>query len=234
VRRFFGDSALEGVLVCFTLTFGWFFWFILAATFGQTPAKQLVSVRVYSHASGLVASTERVWFREIFCKELPPLVIGIAVGLTVAPLAGTLVLLATRAAGASLVFTTEDRRALWDFMAGTVVRHHPSGVPAINPTQWRPQTSRRKAQELVFLLRKGYITQAEFERRTAYFETGVLPPVERIVEDRDQPAAPDTLTFTGVKLRELEFLLRKGYINEAEYRRRREFYGAAPETGAGP
>ena len=55
-RRFFGDNMLEGVLQVCTLFIGWLIWLAIVAPKGQTPAKQLLNIRIHDYRSGEIAS----------------------------------------------------------------------------------------------------------------------------------------------------------------------------------
>jgi uncharacterized RDD family membrane protein YckC len=160
-RRFFGDSWLESVLQILTLGIGWLIWFAIVAPEGKTPAKQLLKVYIYDAKTGRIASTGQVWLRDFVGKVLIPLVIVIAWALATGSLSGrepsgfyTLV-------GAVIIFFNPLRRALWDFLAGTVVRY----VPEQPRTLPEMSTVERSLQELENLRIRGSISDAEYEEK---------------------------------------------------------------------
>jgi hypothetical protein len=124
-RRFFGDGWVEGLLFLFTLGVGWFIWLAIVAPRGRTPAKQLLGVYIHDYATGERSTAGTVWFREVVCKHGIETVIGLLLvalleswdAWNASALYGLI--------GGAWVFA-EGRRALWDHMAGTVVRYHPS------------------------------------------------------------------------------------------------------------
>jgi len=170
-RRFFGDSWLEAILQVCTLGIGWFIWFFIVAPRGQTPAKQLLHVYIHDNETGQVATAGRVWMREFVAKNA-------AVWLLT--LAGYLIFDSTSFGlgniyyiiGALMVFS-EGGRALWDRIAGTVVRYHPDGVNA--PSRTAEQqfgvsssaaiTPEARLRELDRMAARGLITTDEYEAK---------------------------------------------------------------------
>jgi len=164
-RRFLGDYSLETLLVVVTLFGGWLIWFAIVAPRGQTPAKQLLKVYIHSYDSGDVASAGRVWMREIVGKFAIPWFVGLAgvlqTGSPFAFFAGDIFFLI----GALTIFFNDDRRALWDYIGGSMVRHHPIGAPSGRDDQLTLATS-KAAQRLSYLgsLRtRGLITEEEYQ-----------------------------------------------------------------------
>jgi len=164
VRRFFGDNWLEVVLQLLTLYIGWLIWFAFVAPKGQSPAKQLVKVYIHNYDSGAVASWGRVWMREIVGKfGIPWFISFAAVIQTGSPatfFAGNLFFVV----GALTVLFNEDRRALWDYIAGTAVRYHPQGAPTLGGEAITLANS-RAAQRLAQLERlkgQGLISEDEY------------------------------------------------------------------------
>jgi uncharacterized RDD family membrane protein YckC len=150
-RRFFGDNWLEGLLQVVTLFIGWLIWFAVVAPKGQTPAKQLLGVRIHDYATGEVASAGRVWMREIVGKFGIYYVLAIGAVLSAGDVnASNLAGLYFVAAGI-LLLMSDERRAVWDYAAGTILRHHPHGVvgpPIAASTQIPPE---RRQQEMELL-----------------------------------------------------------------------------------
>jgi uncharacterized RDD family membrane protein YckC len=164
LRRFLGDNWLEALLQLLTLYAGWLIWFAFVAPKGQTPAKQLQSVYIHSYDSGAVASWGRVWMREIVGKFGIPWFISIAAVLQTGSIAtffaGNLFFLI----GGLTVLFNEDRRALWDYIAGTAVRHHPQGAPSRGGETITLANSRaaHRLAQLERLKSQGLITEAEY------------------------------------------------------------------------
>ncbi|HVX07611.1 RDD family protein [Humibacter sp.] len=102
----FGATLLELVLAIATLIIGWVIWDLIAWTRGQTPAKQLLGLRIVSAQSGQPLSWGQSFVRNFLCYGL----------LGSIPLLGFIY----RIVGACFVFNP-DRQALWDRMAKTYV-----------------------------------------------------------------------------------------------------------------
>lgn len=209
--RLCGDYFLDNILMCLTFIVGWIFWFGLAANVGQTPAKQILNVRILDYRTGKVASTPQVWFREALLKRLIPLAIGVIVASQTSRDVGVAAIPVTLFIGGSLLFFTRDRRALWDLLAGTVVRRQSQD----EPVDWglAPQ----KQNELDFLLRRGFIRPDEYERRRRLLEPGFVLTEE--LSSSSHGGAWDEVTERR-KRQELEFLLAHGMIQAEEYERR--------------
>ena len=102
-RRFLGH-VLELGLMIVTLVVGWIVWSLVAYGRGQTPAKQLLNMRVVK-----VETLERASFARLLAREwLAKPVLGLAGGLT---------------AGIAYVWMVWDKRnqELWDKAVGTIV-----------------------------------------------------------------------------------------------------------------
>lgn len=59
-----GAFALDAVLMFFTLGIGWLIWSFVVWGNGQTPAKQILKIRVYNSETGQVASWGHMALRE--------------------------------------------------------------------------------------------------------------------------------------------------------------------------
>jgi len=66
----FGEHVLEIVLVFVTLIIGWFVWSLIVYGRGQSPAKQLLGMRVVSLNQGTKTSWGMMFLREIVLKPL--------------------------------------------------------------------------------------------------------------------------------------------------------------------
>lgn len=115
VGKRFGAFVLEGVLAFITLGIGWLIWTLIILGRGQTPAKQLLHMRVINTSDGQVPSYGRMLVRELPAK----FVIGLAASVTVI--------------GLVLYFWLcwDDRnQELWDKMVDTVVVDDPQDLLA--------------------------------------------------------------------------------------------------------
>ncbi|WP_413253711.1 RDD family protein [Streptomyces pseudovenezuelae] len=70
VGRRFGGYLLEFVLVICTLGLGWLIWAFMIFGGGQTPAKQVLHMRVISIQQARAAGWWRMFFREFIAKTL--------------------------------------------------------------------------------------------------------------------------------------------------------------------
>jgi uncharacterized RDD family membrane protein YckC len=164
-RRFFGDDWLEGLLQVFTLGIGWLIWFAIVAPRGQTPAKQLLSVYIYDYQTGVIASAGRVWMREIVAKYGLGFVATVAWVLLMGSIeGGQLGFSAYFLVGGVFVFFNDDRRALWDRLAGTVVRYRPGGSQTDSAAEGTGLRTDRSLQELDSLRSRGLIDEGEYQK----------------------------------------------------------------------
>ena len=132
-QRFWGDFILEGILFLITLGIGWLIWLAIVAPRGQTPAKQLLKVYIHDSKTGDRATAWKVWLRDGVCKHG----IEALIGLVLVGISGSWYLwnysALYSAVGALWIFK-ESRRALWDHLAGTIVRYHPYGFVDLKAT----------------------------------------------------------------------------------------------------
>jgi uncharacterized RDD family membrane protein YckC len=113
--RRLGAHLLDAALVVVTLLLGWAVWSLIVWARGQSPAKQLLGMRVIRVETGRPAGWGRMFLREIPSK----LLIGFVAGVTVIGLVGYFWL------------TWDDRRQeLWDKMCDTVVVNDPQNALA--------------------------------------------------------------------------------------------------------
>lgn len=166
-RRFFGDNMLESVLFLFTLGIGWFIWLAIVAPRGQTPAKQLLNVRILDNETGQLASTGQVWLREFVGKWLIQAIISV-IGVIIfddlnngSNLGGLYSLV-----GSLMILARSDDRAIWDLVAKTRVGYFPNGidVPVEGgfPTPSGETSPSQRLLELDALRQNGSITEAEY------------------------------------------------------------------------
>ena len=123
-RRFFGDILLEGLLVLVTLVIGWYIWLFFTAKTAQTPAKRLLNVYILDNNTRQPVSAGRVWVREVLVKGL---LFGIVSNFTfgVAALVNY-----------AWALFDDNRHALHDKIASTVVGFAPSGLPDSMERSW--------------------------------------------------------------------------------------------------
>lgn len=100
----FWAAILDGLLMLVTLFVGWVIWSIFAWQKGQTPAKQLMGLKVVHARTGQTASFGQMLLREVVVKIL--------LGSFTQGLSGLI--------GAAMVLRP-NRQALWDMVASTAV-----------------------------------------------------------------------------------------------------------------
>lgn len=113
VARRFGEAVLEAVLMVVTLFIGWVIWACVVFARGQTPAKQVLGLRVVKRSTGQAAGWGTMFLREVIAKG----VIGAVVRFTFI--------------GVILDFWLlwdKDRQELWDKMSDTLVVNDPGGT----------------------------------------------------------------------------------------------------------
>jgi uncharacterized RDD family membrane protein YckC len=167
-RRFFGDNWLEGLLQALTLYIGWLVWFAIVAPRGQTPAKQLLHVRIHNYKTGEIASAGQVWMRDVVVKLLIPIAFAavIVIATRNANLFNVVFALYIFAVGIALL-VNDERRAFWDLLAGTVVRYHADGGASQMRSELGTDTNHveRRLRELQLLHSRGAITDDELQSR---------------------------------------------------------------------
>jgi uncharacterized RDD family membrane protein YckC len=107
--RRLGAHLVDGVLCLVTCVIGWLIWSLIIYGRGQTPAKQLMGMRVVSLTTGTRASWGRMFVREHLAK----LLIGLLVGWLVLPYFWLL--------------WDKNRQQLWDKLLDTAVVDDPNG-----------------------------------------------------------------------------------------------------------
>jgi len=116
IGKRFGGYLLDGLLALVTLGVGWLVWACIVASKGQTPAKQLLNMRVVKPDTGRSLTWGGMFVREIIFR-------GIVFGLLSAITLGIMGIV-----GPLLILGGTMRQTLWDRMAGTVVVDDPNGV----------------------------------------------------------------------------------------------------------
>ena len=173
-KRRFAGFIIDQLILNFTFGIGWLIWFLIIAGRGQTPAKQLLSLRVVREDSRS-ASYGWMLLREIVAKLIifvvPILLLGV-IGVVVGGAAGT----AFAFLGYAITFIVvplwcvwdKNRQALWDKALRTLVVHDPDGVGAGGGAPTVRTESSEAAENLRTLAEmrdRGLLTEAEYEER---------------------------------------------------------------------
>lgn len=111
--RRLGGYMLEPLLIVLTLVIGWFIWALVIFDQGQTPAKQLLGMRVVNLGTGTAAGFGRMLLREIVAKP----VIGILGAIAVVGILANFWLV-----------WDKDTQELWDKIVDTVVVNDSAGA----------------------------------------------------------------------------------------------------------
>ena len=111
----FGGYLLDGLLALVTLGIGWMIWCCFTFSKGQTPAKQMMGMRVVKQDTGIAANWGEMFLRNV--------VIPGALGLVGIFLFGIPTIVA-----ACFIFGGNLRQTGWDHMMRTVVVKDPTGV----------------------------------------------------------------------------------------------------------
>jgi uncharacterized RDD family membrane protein YckC len=119
--RRLGGYLLEGLLVLCTLFIGWLVWTLVVWAQGQTPAKQVLGMRVVRLDTRTHAGWGRMFLRDFLGKLI------VAIVSSLIPFIGTV------AADCWLLWD-KDRQELWDKIAGTVVVNDPDKRLASPPS----------------------------------------------------------------------------------------------------
>ncbi len=118
-KRRFGAFLLEIPLAVVTLGIGYVIWALIVYAQGQTPAKQILSMRVMRLTERRTANWGWMALRQI--------VLGALIGFALDFFASGLSLAWLLINGIVLV-STSRRQAVWDMMVDTVVVHDPNDL----------------------------------------------------------------------------------------------------------
>lgn len=137
IQHRLGGIALDAALIltsAITLFLGWFIWSLVLWGQGQTPAKQILKLRVYSIDTGRPASWGHMAVRQFLiplaysCLYIPFLVAAVILSIDSSDLAtsivanfGTLAVFAMQLTDAFWIFKGNDRQRLTDTWARTYV-----------------------------------------------------------------------------------------------------------------
>ena len=111
----FGGYLLDGVLALVTLFIGWLIWSCFTYSKGQTPAKQLMGMRVVKQDTGVAAG-----WGDMFVRQF---VIPLGLGIVGVFLFGIPTIVC-----ACMIFGGNLRQTGWDRLLRTVVVKDPQGV----------------------------------------------------------------------------------------------------------
>jgi uncharacterized RDD family membrane protein YckC len=111
-----GAYCLEVGLALVTLVFGWLIWSLIIYGRGQTPAKQLLGMRVVTLASGTRAGWGRMFVREFLAKALVGFVAGCAFYIPY-----------------FWLLWDKNKQQLWDKLMDTVVVEDPNNLVTSEP-----------------------------------------------------------------------------------------------------
>jgi uncharacterized RDD family membrane protein YckC len=119
----FGAWMLDGLLMLVTLGIGWLIWALIRYGDGQTPAKQLLDMRVFKADRMRVASWGEMFVRDILTR-------GLLLSLLTLVTCGIGWLFAVL-----MIFAGTARQTLWDKICNTMVVDDPYRVLAQLPQQ---------------------------------------------------------------------------------------------------
>jgi uncharacterized RDD family membrane protein YckC len=110
--RRFGQYCLEILLVLVTVFIGWFIWSLIVWSGGQTPAQQLLGMRVLKISTGVPATWGTMFLREFVAK-------GLIMGLV------SVIFFPAWFVLAFMLLWDNSRQEVWDKIAGTLVVNDP-------------------------------------------------------------------------------------------------------------
>lgn len=162
--RRLGGGLLDIGLGIVTLGIGWLIWWLIVAGRGQSPAKQILGMRVVRMAG------EQASYSWMLLRDIGVIIVGFAVlelilaAITSEDIGGTIAGILFLVCGL-WCFWDAKRQCLWDKLLGTcVVRAEgPGGVPAAAPSQ----EARQNLETLQDLHERGLLTDEEYEERRA-------------------------------------------------------------------
>ena len=164
-RRLAG-YVLDVLLLIFTLVLGWLVWLLVIAGRGQTPAKQILKLRVV-RVDGQAASYGWMLLREIGVKWIAFVVLNFVLAALIGNASGW-VYVAVFAACALWCVWDANRQCLWDKALTTLVVYDPAGVGAGGVAPAVRTESSEAAENLRTLAEmrdRGLLTEAEYEER---------------------------------------------------------------------
>ncbi len=164
-RRFAG-FVLDVLLFAFTLGIGWLIWFLVIAGQGQTPAKQILKLRVVRE-DGQPASYGWMLLREIGVKWLAFIVLNLVLVALIGDV-GAWAHVAIFAACALWCVWDANRQCLWDKALTTLVVYDPAGVgaPGVAPAvRTESSEAAENLRTLAEMRDRGLLSEAEYEER---------------------------------------------------------------------
>lgn len=127
LRRLAG-AALEPALFVVTLGIGWLGWTFFIAGQGQTPAKQLLGMRIVRLDTGRAAGWWRVFVREVIAKPVVSILSSATAGIT-----------------HFWLLWDRDNQQLYDKLSGTIVVNDPLARVAFHRAAAVPPAAVRQA-----------------------------------------------------------------------------------------
>jgi uncharacterized RDD family membrane protein YckC len=128
VGRRLGAHLIDGLIAVVTCGIGWLIWAFIIYGRGQTPAKQLMGMRVVNMTTGTRAGWGRMFVREHICK----LLIGFFLGWLIVPY--------------FWLVWDKNRQELWDKMVDTMVVDDPNGLVGSVPQSSTPYLEQPRQQ----------------------------------------------------------------------------------------
>ena len=131
--RRFGGYLLEGLLSVVTLGIGWLIWAFVIFGRGQTPAKQVLNMRVVTLRTGERSTWGRMFVREIVAKPLVAMVSVVTLGI----------------ANFWLIWDSRNQE-LWDKVVATIVVNDPNKQLLPSPPGAVPALETRRTDDRPF------------------------------------------------------------------------------------
>jgi uncharacterized RDD family membrane protein YckC len=123
--RRLGGYALDTLFLIVTLGIGWLIWFIIVASRGQTPGKQLLGMYVMREDGSRAGG----WYTVLREVVVEGLLFGVVVS----------IFFPAWIVSAAWCMWDRDRQCLWDKVAATFVAHSPLGYRPLTAKEMRMQ-----------------------------------------------------------------------------------------------
>ncbi len=158
---------IDTALVVLTLGIGWLIWFLVVSGNGQSPAKQLLGLRVIRD-DGYPAGTGWMFTRDIVLQFVVFVVLDRALSNIVGD-GGSWVAALAFAVSALWCVWDRDRQCLWDKVARTRVIRAARGVdtPAADRLSMKTMERLRTLEDMH---ERGLLTDEDYERRAREVE----------------------------------------------------------------
>ena len=147
----------------------WLVWFLVIAGRGQTPAKQILKMRIVRE-DGQSASYGWMLLREIVVKVIAFVVLSLILTTIFGDTIGFWVYIVIWAACALWCVWDANRQCLWDKAVRTFVVHDPDGVGAVvggaaPAVRTEATDAAENLRTLAEMRDRGLLTDAEYEER---------------------------------------------------------------------